>query len=110
MNSNPMGALWLLVLIALAAFAVVGGKGAKWNLNLLIIAGFMAAGVAVGFGLGAWGGSAEIGGHLAATLMMLLGAVGAVGCIRRNKRRDVQIRPAPNSPKGDHETPAKTQE
>ena len=98
MNSNPMGGLWLLVLVVLAVFAVAGAKGAKWKvLNSAIIMAFMVAGLAVGAGLGAWGGNMEIGGHAAASLMILLGAVGALGCIRRDKRRKNQIATAPFS-------------
>lgn len=98
MNSNSMGALWLLVFLVLLVFAVAGAKGVKWKLlNLLIIMAFMVLGIAIGFGLGAWGGNMAIGGHVAAPLMTLLGAVGAFGCIRRNKRRDKQNRAAPTS-------------
>jgi asparagine N-glycosylation enzyme membrane subunit Stt3 len=88
-NPNPMGSVFLVGLIVLTCIALIGGKGAKWKLlNLLIIIGFMATGLLVGFALGAWGGSAEIGGHAAASLTILLGCVGAFGCIRRNKRRE----------------------
>jgi lysylphosphatidylglycerol synthetase-like protein (DUF2156 family) len=93
-----MGGVLLLVLLVLSVFAIAGAKGAKWKLvNLLIIMAFMATGIAVGFGLGAWGGNMAIGGHAAAPLMILLGAVGAFGCIRRNKRRDKQIALPPSN-------------
>jgi peptidoglycan/LPS O-acetylase OafA/YrhL len=83
-----MGAVWLLLLIVLSVFAVVGGRG-RWKLlNLLIIVAFIAGGLVVGLGLGAWGNNMEIGAHVAVPLMILLGAVGAFGCIRRNKRRE----------------------
>jgi hypothetical protein len=98
MNSNPISGLWLLLLIGLSVFAIVGAKGAKCKfINLLFILAFMIAGAAIGFVLGAWGGNMAIGGHVAAPLMILLGAVGAFGCIRRNKRRDKQaaLPPAP---------------
>jgi hypothetical protein len=96
-NPNPMSAVWYLLLIVLSCMAVVGGKGVKWKLlNLLIILGFMAGGIAVAFALGAWGGSGEIAGHLAFVLMPLMGCVGAFGCLRRNKRREkATAQPAP---------------
>ena len=83
-----MGGLGLLLLLVLSAYAITTAKGTKWKLlNLLIIIAFMAAGIGIGIALGAWGGSMAIGGHAAAALSVLLGAVGALECARRNKRR-----------------------
>ena len=88
-----MDGILLLVLLLLSAFAVIGGRGAKWKLlNFLIIVAFMGAGFCIGFGLGAWGGNMVIGGHAAAPLMILLGAVGAYGCIRHNKQRARRVK------------------
>jgi lysylphosphatidylglycerol synthetase-like protein (DUF2156 family) len=87
-SSNPMGAFWLLLLLVLSVYAIASAKGVRWKLfNLLIIIAFMAAGLGVGFALGAWGGNMAIGGHAAASLTILLGVVGALGCALRNKRR-----------------------
>jgi hypothetical protein len=45
-NPNPMASVFLVGLIVLTCIALIGGKGAKWKLlNLLIIIGFMAAGL-----------------------------------------------------------------
>jgi hypothetical protein len=80
-----MGGVFLLALIVLTIFAVVGAKESKWKfLNLLIIVGFMGLGLLVGFLIG---GNTAIGGHVSAALMAPIGAVGAFGCIRRNKMR-----------------------
>lgn len=84
-NGNPIGGLFLLALIVLAIFAIVGAKESKWKLlNLLIIVGFTGLGLLVGFLIG---GNTATGGHLSAALMAPVGAVGAFGCIRRNKMR-----------------------
>jgi len=81
--------LALLALIAFAVLAIATAKGAKWKgINALIIIGFMAAGIGIGALLGAWGGNMEIGGDAAVPLAELLGAVGGLGCWRRNKRRE----------------------
>jgi hypothetical protein len=86
-NGNPMGCVFLALLIVLGSMAVIGGKGAKWKLlNLLIIIGFMAAGITIGYALGVWGGNAAVGAHAGAPLM--LGCVGAFGCLRRNRWRE----------------------
>ena len=82
-----MGAFLFLVFLVLSVAAIMGGHGAQRKLiNLLIIVAFMLVGIAVGIALGAWGGNMAIGGHVAASAMILLGAVGALGCIRRNKK------------------------
>ena len=91
MNSNPIGGLWLLAFLVLATLAVVDAKERRWKfLNLVIIFTFAIAGIAIGVAFGALGGKIEIGGHLAASLMFVLGTVGAFGCVRRNKRRKKQ--------------------
>jgi hypothetical protein len=80
-----MQAIFLLILIGLSVVAIVGGKGAKWKLlNLLIIIGFMAVGLGIGWALGAWGSNMAIGAAAALPLAILLGCVGALGCYRRN--------------------------
>lgn len=82
-----MGA-WAVLLVLFSAWAIIGGNGAKRKLlNLVIILAFMAGGIGIGFALGTWGGNAAIGEHAAASLMILLGCVGALGCARRNKMR-----------------------
>ena len=89
MNSGPMGALAFIACLVLSIMALIGAKGLKWKLlNLAIILGFMATGIAIGYGFGAWGSSPTIGAEVAVVLMPWLGLAGALGCIRRNKRRD----------------------
>jgi hypothetical protein len=91
MNSNPMGTLAFIACLVLSIIALVGAKGIKWKLlNLVIILGFMAASLVIGFGFGVWGNSQTVGANVAVVLMPWLGLVGALGCIRRNKRREKQ--------------------
>jgi hypothetical protein len=81
-----MTALPLLLLIALAVLAVIGAKGAKSKiLNIAVILGFMAVGLGIGALLGVWGKNNGLGAEFAVPLAELLGAVGAFGCMRRNK-------------------------
>lgn len=94
-----MGGFWLLLLVILSAWAIIEAKGAKWKAgNLVIILAFMAGGIGIGFALGTWGGNGAIGGHVASALMILLGCVGALGCVRRNKMR-AKNAPTPAIPK-----------
>jgi hypothetical protein len=87
-DANPAGAVFLLAMIILSIMAIVGAKGAKRKLlNLLIILGFVAFGLGLGAAFGAWAGNSALGGHIAAALSIPFGAVGAFGCVRRNKRR-----------------------
>jgi len=84
-NSGPAGSIFLLLLIVLSIIAIAGAKGLKWKfINLGIIIGFMAFGMLIGLLIG---GNSAMGGHIAASLMLPIGAVGAGGCIRRNKAR-----------------------
>jgi hypothetical protein len=90
-DSNPAGAVFLLALIILSIMAIIGAKGGKRKLlNLLIILGFVAFGLGLGAAFGAWAGNMALGGHIAAALSIPIGAVGAYGCVRRNKRRAKQ--------------------
>jgi hypothetical protein len=83
-----MTPLPLLALVALSVLAIASAKGMKWKLlNLLIILAFMGLGLLIGWGMGMWGKNMEIGALVAIPLACLLGAVGALGCWRRNKRR-----------------------
>ena len=85
---NPMGALFLAILVVLGGAAIAGANGGKWKvINAVVIFCCMATGVLAGFLIGALGGNSEIGGHAAAPLMILLGCIGAIGCLVRNKRR-----------------------
>ena len=77
-----------LALIVLSGAAFVSARGAKWKTtNLGIIFGFMLAGFGIGFLIGRISGDMSIGGHAAASLMLLLGCLAAVGCIVRNRLR-----------------------
>jgi hypothetical protein len=84
-----MAGFWLVALVVLSGWAIIEGQGAKWKvLNLVIILAFMAGGFGIAVALvRIWGGNPEIGGHAAVPLMILLGCVGALGSIRRNKMR-----------------------
>ena len=81
-------AILVLALIVLSGAAVAGGRGAKWKaVNLGIIIGIMAVGFGIGFLIATISGDITAGGHVATSLMLLLGCVAAVGCIVRNKMR-----------------------
>jgi len=100
-----MASLPLILLVICAVLAVAGAKGAKWKLlNVAIIVGFMVLGFGIGWLLGLWGGNMTIGAEAAVPLSLLLGALGGLGCIRRNKWREKKIAlasgPEPNMPDG----------
>src|SRR5215831_4156749 len=78
----------ILALIVLSGAALAGGRGAKWKtVNLGIIIGTMAVGFGIGFLMARVSGDITAGGHVATSLMLLLGCLAAVGCIVRNKLR-----------------------
>ena len=84
-----MGAIWLAALVGLGGYAIIGAKGVKWKLiNLGIIVGLMASGMGLGLLAGMWGKNMAIGGEVAVPLAIALGAVGGLGCIRRNIMRE----------------------
>ena len=86
---TPIG---LLLLVAFTVLAISTAKGPKWKIiNIFIILGFMAVGFGIGALLGLWGGNMAIGGEAAVPLAELLGAVGGLGCWRRNTRRNKQV-------------------
>jgi hypothetical protein len=87
MNSKAIAGLVFLGCLVLSGFAIAGAEGIKWKFLNLIILAFMAMGLGVGFGLGAWGNNQTIGAEIAMGLMPWLGVVGAFGCLRRNKMR-----------------------
>lgn len=81
-------AILILALIILGGAAVAGSRGAKWKaVNLGIIIGIMAVGFGIGFLIGRISDDMTAGGHVATSLMLLLGCLAAVGCIVRNKLR-----------------------
>jgi hypothetical protein len=83
-----MGPIWLAALLTLSVYSVIGTKGLKWKLlNPLIILASIAAGLGVGALAGAWGKNMAFGGELAVPLMLTLGTVAAIGCVRRNHMR-----------------------
>ena len=78
----------IVALVVLSGAAVAGGRGAKWKaVNLGIIIGVMAVGFGIGFLVGRISDDITAGGHVATSLMLLLGCLAAVGCIVRNKLR-----------------------
>jgi hypothetical protein len=82
-QGTSMEGLWLLGLVVLSIAAAATAKG-WWRLyNLGIILSFMLVGLGIGFVAAAWGRNNALGGHIAASLMVCLGAVGALGCRRR---------------------------
>ena len=89
MQPNPGASIVFLAFVAMSVAAIATAKGPKWRLiNLGIILAFCLAGIGIGFIAAAWGQNSELGGHIASSLMILLGFVGALGCYRRNKRRE----------------------
>jgi hypothetical protein len=50
-------------------------------ITLLIILAFIAGGLGAGFAIGDWDGDTAIRGNLPISLMLLLGAVSAFGCL-----------------------------
>jgi hypothetical protein len=101
-NANAGNPILFLVFVVLSIVAIVGGKPAKWKLyNLLIILGGCAFGTGFGALPMAFGGSAAISGHLAASFMVIFGAAAAYICLRRNSiRAKASARPDPVVPDG----------
>ena len=56
-------------------------------LNILIVFSFMGWGLGIGWALSFAGSNMAIGAEASAPLAILLGAVGALACLRRNERR-----------------------
>jgi hydrogenase/urease accessory protein HupE len=80
----------VLALIVVSLWATASAKGAKGRLlALLFIVAFMAGGFALGFVISA-SEAAAIRDNTAISLMILLGAISAIGCIFRNRRRSNQ--------------------
>ncbi len=80
--------VWLAALLLGAGFAITGGQSPKWRfLNLGIIAGCMALGFGIGYAAGL--GSANLGRVSDAgwPLAIVLGIVGAFGCMQLNSWR-----------------------
>jgi hypothetical protein len=96
-DSNPVGGLFLLLLIVLTVWAIFGAKGAKWKLlNLLIIVAFVGVGLGLGYLAGLWSSNMAIGAHFSVLLATLLGSAAAYVCLRRNgKRSALHARPEP---------------
>jgi hypothetical protein len=75
----------ILGLVVIAAWAILSANKMKGRLlTLLAILAFMAGGLGVGFAIGH--GNAGIRGNAAISLMILLGAVSAIGCLVGNRR------------------------
>jgi hypothetical protein len=80
--------LWLTPLLLGSAFAIVGAQGAAWKLlNLAIILGCMSLGLGIGYAAGL--GSKNMGAvqHEAVPFAMIIGTVGAMGCVAQNRSR-----------------------
>ncbi len=80
-----MAILWSAALILGVGFAIAGGQGVKWKLiNVAIILGCMALGLGIGYAAGL--GSKNMGSvpNEAVPFSMILGVVGAFGCVARN--------------------------
>ncbi|HWO34531.1 MAG TPA: hypothetical protein VNO32_37540 [Candidatus Acidoferrum sp.] len=84
----------ILALIVAYVWAIARTKGAKGRLlALLFIDAFTAGGFALGFVISARG-TAAIRDNTAISLMILLGAISAIGCLFRNRRRKNQKWPS----------------
>ncbi|MFZ0201988.1 MAG: hypothetical protein WAL05_22540 [Candidatus Sulfotelmatobacter sp.] len=82
----------ILALIVVSVWAIASAKRAKGRLlALLFIVAFMAGGFALGFVISARGcGDSRQYGDTAISLMILLGAISAIGCLSSNRRRSNQ--------------------
>jgi hypothetical protein len=83
-----MAILWLAALILGSAFAIAGAQGVKWKLlNAVIIIGCMGLGFGIGYAAGL--GSKNMGRvrNAGIPFSMILGIVGAMGCVAQNKSR-----------------------
>jgi hypothetical protein len=83
-----MAILWLAALILGSVFAIAGAEGIKWKLlNSVIIIGCMGLGFGIGTAVGL--GSQNMGRvrHAGTPFAMILGIVGAMGCVAQNKSR-----------------------
>jgi hypothetical protein len=83
-----MFVVWLAALVLGAGFAIAGGQGAKWKcLNLLIIVGCMALGFGIGYAAGLGRGNLGSVSGAGLPLAIVLGIVGAFGCMQLNSWR-----------------------
>jgi hypothetical protein len=83
-----MDLVWLAALILGAGFAITGGQRVKWKLlNLAIILSCMGLGFGLGYAAGL--GSKNMGSvsNVGSPLSLMLGIVGALGCIQLNNWR-----------------------
>ncbi|MGA2811913.1 MAG: hypothetical protein ABSG16_10975 [Candidatus Acidiferrum sp.] len=83
-----MAILWLVALLLGSVYAIAGAEDAKWKLlNFVIILGCMGIGFAIGQAAGL--GSKNLGAVPNAGLpfAMILGIVGAMGCVAQNRSR-----------------------
>jgi hypothetical protein len=77
----------VLALLVVSMWAIASAKGTKGRLlALLRIIAFMAGGFALGFVI-SMRGTVAIRDNSAITTMLFLGALGAIGCIFKNRSR-----------------------
>jgi hypothetical protein len=80
--------VWLAALVLGAGFAIAGGQSPKWRfLNLAIIVGCMALGFGIGYALGLGAGNLGSVSGAGWLLAIVLGIVGAFGCMQLNSWR-----------------------
>jgi hypothetical protein len=83
-----MFVLWLVPLILASAFAVAGAEGAQWKLiNFAIILVCMGVGLGIGYAAGEGSGNLGRIPDAALPFSMILGIVGAMGCVAQNRSR-----------------------
>lgn len=83
-----MPIIWLTTLILGAAFAVAGASGASRKLlNLLVIVGCMGLGFGIGYAAGLGSGNMGKVDGAGTPFALILGIVGAMGCVAENTRR-----------------------
>jgi hypothetical protein len=92
-----MASVIALLFIVLTIIAVSGAKR-KWRAFLTVML-WVFAGLAVGIIAGQLARSSEFGVQIAMPLMFWLGIVGAMGCIRRNKKAKALHAPQEVGPK-----------
>lgn len=77
----------LLALVALSLLAARGAESVKRKLlHILVVFSFMGWGLGIGWALSLGDSDLIIGAEGATPLAILLGAVGALACFRRNER------------------------
>lgn len=83
-----MNAIWLAALVLGSVFAIAGARELRWKLiNAVVILGCMGVGFGLGYAAGLGGQNLGRVPDAGPTFSMILGIVGAMGCIAENRSR-----------------------